>query len=242
MHPEAIAYSWKLPEARKTNLKDYKVKYVLNNERFPVSSEMLPSMETAIKEFRKAGVDLEEGWPPEIKPEELFHLYMYLIYASASKGAEAAEIEAFRSVRVEDASSLKAIKAKAYTDPHKYFIEKDKTRLNVRALWQKYFEDYDAFIIPTAIVPAYPHSSVPWDKRILNTPDGKRNYDDMFVWISFATLAGLPATVFPIGLSPSGLPIGLQVIGPYLEDATPIRLAGLLSEVLGGIGHPEAFG
>jgi hypothetical protein len=35
-----------------------------------------------------------------------------------------------------------------------------------------------------------------------------------------ATLTGCPATGRPSGLSRSGLPVGLQVVGPYLEDAT----------------------
>lgn len=239
--PQSVAYSWKLPEARKTRLKDYKIRYVLNDEKFPVSSEMLPVMESALAEFRKAGVKLDEGWPADMDAIELFHLYMYLIYASASKGASIDEIDAYRKNPDKQDSPLQKLKAQAYTDPHKYFIEKDKTRLKVRELWQAFFKDYDAFVIPTAIVPAYPHSDVPWDRRILKTPDGDRAYDDMFFWISFATLAGLPATIIPIGFTATGLPVGLQIIGPYLEDATPIQLAGLLSEVLGGIQHPAGY-
>ena len=239
--PESIAYSWKLPRARKTKLRDYRIRYILNHNEYPVSSEMIPVMNSAIQEFRKAGSALDEGWPDGMDAIELFHLYMYLIYASASKGASIDEITAYRNGTKTLDSQLQKLKAQAFTDPHKYFVEKDKTRLKVREAWQTFFKDYDAFIIPTAIVPAYPHSDVPWDRRILKTPDGDRQYDDMFFWISFATLAGLPATVIPIGTTTQGLPVGLQIIGPYLEDATPIHLAGLLSEVLGGIQHPSGY-
>ncbi len=241
VNPKSIAYSWKLPNVRKTNLKDYKIKYVLHDDKYPISSEMMQVMDSSINEFRKAGAKLDEDWPADMDPLDLFHLYMYLIYASASKGASMDEINAYRQNTGMLNSQLQKLKAQAYTDPHKYFVEKDKTRLKVREIWQTFFKDYDAFIIPTAIVPAFPHSEVPWDKRILKTPDGDREYDDMFFWISFATLAGLPATVVPIGLTATGLPVGLQIIGPYLEDATPIHLAGLLVDVLGGIKHPEGF-
>jgi len=44
-----------------------------------------------------------------------------------------------------------------------------------------------------------------------------------------ALLANLPATAVPIGQTDGGLPIGAQVIGPYLEDRTTIRFAGLIS-------------
>jgi len=37
-----------------------------------------------------------------------------------------------------------------------------------------------------------------------------------------------------VGLTAKGLPVGIQIIGPYLEDATPIDLAGKLADVLGG--------
>jgi amidase len=239
--PESVAYSWKLPKARKTRLQDYKIRYVLNDKNYPVSSEMNPVMSGAVQKFQKGGAKLDEGWPDGMDALDLFHLYMYLIYASASKGASIDQIEAYRSGAYPQDTQLQKLKAQAFTDPHKLFVEKDKTRLKVREMWQEFFKGYDAFIIPTAIVPAYPHSDVPWDKRILQTPDGDREYDDMFFWISFATLAGLPATVIPVGTTATGLPVGLQVIGPYLEDATPIHLASLLSEALGGIQHPPGY-
>ncbi|PYM50552.1 MAG: hypothetical protein DME14_05235 [Candidatus Rokuibacteriota bacterium] len=60
-------------------------------------------------------------------------------------------------------------------------------------------------------------------------------------WISFATLTGLPATTAPIGLTRDGLPVGVQIVGPYLEDATPIDVAGRLAEVIGGFTPPKGF-
>ena len=53
-----------------------------------------------------------------------------------------------------------------------------------------------------------------------------------------ATLTGLPATVAPIGRSDSGLPIGLQMIGGYLEDRTTIAFAGLIEREFGGFVPP----
>ena len=59
--------------------------------------------------------------------------------------------------------------------------------------------------------------------------DGKKiPYDDQLAWPAIATLSGLPATVAPIGHDDSGLPIGVQIIGGYLEDRTTIAFAGLI--------------
>src|SRR5262249_15438856 len=59
--------------------------------------------------------------------------------------------------------------------------------------------------------------------------------------IAFATLTGLPATPAPVALPRTGLPVGLQIIAPYLEDATPIDLAGKLADVLGGFRPPQGY-
>ena len=61
------------------------------------------------------------------------------------------------------------------------------------------------------------------------------------VYPAVSTLAGQPATAFPAGLSRAGLPIGLQIIGPYLEDRTPLRLAALLAREIGGFRRPSGY-
>jgi Asp-tRNA(Asn)/Glu-tRNA(Gln) amidotransferase A subunit family amidase len=56
-----------------------------------------------------------------------------------------------------------------------------------------------------------------------------------------ATLTGCLATTAPAGLSRSGLPVGLQIVGPYLEDATPIGFAQLLAGEIGGFQQPKGY-
>ncbi len=45
----------------------------------------------------------------------------------------------------------------------------------------------------------------------------------------------------PAGFAPGGLPIGLQAIGPYLEDRTPIRFAALIAAEIGGFRCPAGY-
>jgi amidase len=47
-----------------------------------------------------------------------------------------------------------------------------------------------------------------------------------------ATALLLPATVAPIGRTSDGLPVGIQIVGPYLEDRTTIHFASLLEEAV----------
>jgi len=75
----------------------------------------------------------------------------------------------------------------------------------------------------------------------VSTPEGPRLYGDMLAWITPATLTGCPAVVAPVGLSSNGLPVGVQIVGPFLEDAVPVQLAGLVGDLTGGFVPPPDF-
>lgn len=61
---------------------------------------------------------------------------------------------------------------------------------------------------------------------------------DQFFWMSPATLTGFPAAVAPVGRTPGGLPVGVQIIGPPYEDDTAITFAEMLADVIGGYERP----
>jgi amidase len=47
--------------------------------------------------------------------------------------------------------------------------------------------------------------------------------------------------VAPVGRTPQGLPVGIQIMGPFWEDATPITFADLLAKELGGFTAPPGY-
>ena len=97
-------------------------------------------------------------------------------------------------------------------------------------------------ICPVMPTPAYPHDHSAEQEARRITIDGKDHvYPDQLAWPGIATLPGLPATAIPIGLSPEGLPIGVQIVGPWLEDRTPLKLAELIEREFGGFVPPPMF-
>jgi amidase len=74
---------------------------------------------------------------------------------------------------------------------------------------------------------AFPHDHSEMATRRIKVDDQDISYGDQTMWAGVATLTGQPATTMPIGLSRGGLPIGMQIIGPYLEDRTPLAFAAL---------------
>ena len=98
------------------------------------------------------------------------------------------------------------------------------------------------FLIPTTFTAAFVHDHGPIERRVIETPDGKVPYlRDMASWISFATVAGLPATVAPVGRTERGLPAAIQIVAPMWEDGTSIEFAALLADVIGGFVPPPLF-
>jgi len=102
-------------------------------------------------------------------------------------------------------------------------------------------------LAPAINVLAYPHIQRAWpeddsDFTLTFDVDGaKTPYLDGLFYPAMSTVAGQPATAFPAGRSREGLPIGLQAVGPYLEDLTSIRFAALLAREIGGFVKPAGF-
>ena len=101
---------------------------------------------------------------------------------------------------------------------------------------------FDAVICPVMPTPAYPHDhSGDQEARRINVDGKDYVYPDQLAWPGIATLPGLPATAIPLGLSPEGLPVGVQIVGPWLEDRTPLKLAELIEREFGGFVPPPMF-
>ena len=239
---DARAYRWSLPPARGTRLIDHRMGYVLDDPRCPVSSEVGEVLARTVEALRKAGANLEEGWPKGVDPAAQYDTYLFLLNSLFAFTLRDDRLEEMRKRAENQDGSYEANRAKAWTAPHKHYAAANSRRMGARAVWQEYFRSHDAFLLPTAFVAAFPHDHTPgFVNRSLTTSAGPRQYLDLLFWISFATLAGLPATTAPVGLTRSGLPVGIQIVGPYLEDATPIDLAGRLADVLGGFRPPKGF-
>ena len=109
-------------------------------------------------------------------------------------------------------------------------------------MWAGFFEHYDVLLAPVALTVAFPHDHTePLINRQLVVNGKKRFYTHNTTWTAMAIVSGLPATVAPIGLSESGLPVGIQIIGARFEDRTTIAFGRGLSELVGGFVAPPGY-
>ena len=153
--------------------------------------------------------------------------------ADAREAAEAAA----RSLSADD-RSISACRVRGWTMSHRDWVLATRLRAVLRGRWLALFQDVDVVLCPAMPTPAFPHDHTPIPTREFDIDGRKVPYGDQIAWAGPATLSGLPATVAPIGRTESGLPIGVQVIGGFLEDRTTIAFAGLIELEFGGFVPP----
>ena len=77
--------------------------------------------------------------------------------------------------------------------------------------------------------------------RSIDVDGETRPYTEQMKWMGLTGVSYLPATVVPVGLTSAGLPVGIQIAGPYLEDRTALEVARHLSGLVGGCRIPAGF-
>jgi amidase len=232
MSAEAKAWKWEPPASRRQSLKEFRVGYVLEDPSAPPVPEVRTILQQAIDAIVRAGVTLKPGWPTGYQHADLISNYLFHLEAFMFSAAPPPAQKAMR------AADPKTPGLTPFAD----WQTQNFRRLEFRARWQAYFDEVDVFLSPAAFAEAFPHDhSQPVEKRTLTTTSGPRPYLDLVKWIAPATLTGCPATVAPVGRTPAGLPVGIQVMGPLWEDATPITFAGLLVREIGGFTPPAGY-
>lgn len=130
--------------------------------------------------------------------------------------------------------------ARGMHQSHADWNRANESRNRLRWTCHELFQDIDVLLTPVVPVPAFLHQTEGNQlTRKLVVNGRKRPYMDHIPWIALATTAYLPATTAPVGVTPEGLPVGVQIVGPHLGDKTTIRFAELLADVHGGFVAPR---
>jgi amidase len=241
----AKAYKLALPPPRHGELKDFRVLLIDTDPVMPTNSEVRAAIDRLAANLGKAGVKIERESPllPDFAASSRLFMRMLLSFLAVSFLPEvyAGAVAAAASLPPND-MSLRAERLRGIALSHRDWVMAEGARGQLRAQWRALFKSYDAVICPVMPTPAYPHDhSAEQETRRINIDGKDYAYPDQMAWPGIANLPGLPATAIPIGLSPQGLPVGVQIVGPWLEDRTPLKLAELIEREFGGFVPPPAF-
>jgi len=209
--PPADGWRLDLPPPRAPELSQLRVATWLDDPAYPVYEDVRTVLESAARAVYDAGAQRVDT-PPPTTLEELVGLHQILLYPL-----------------MEPSSDLS----------HRQWLAADARRQQLRARLAEYFTGVDVLLTPVTVAPAIPHDHREFLDRTLG--DGNRSYLDLFGWIGLATVAYLPATVVPVGRTSAGLPVGVQIVGPYLHDRTTLAAARAIEELLGGFVAPPGY-
>lgn len=115
------------------------------------------------------------------------------------------------------------------------FVDAEQKAEQLRDGFAAYFQRYDALICPVTTVPAHEHDAAEFDI------DGQK-VSSLHVMTATAPLSvtGLPGLSLRFGTSREGLPIGVQLVSPWMAESTILHLASLLEAVSPVRGlHPD---
>jgi amidase len=218
----AVAWRVELPPPRGTALRDYRIGLWLDDPVCPVGSDYAAVLATLTERLAEAGARVEEAHPPVAFADQL-GLFVNMIVPAVSP-------------------SLPPDVADASTLPHSAWLRHDEARAHLRATWASWFEDYDLLLCPVTPTPAIVHQQEgEFLERRIEVDGADRPYADLISWTGLIGVVGLPSAVPPIGRTTAGLPVGVQVVAPYLRDREAVRAAGLIAEVVGGYLTPPGF-
>jgi amidase len=234
---QATGWRLELPTARANALSELRLGSWLDDSNYPVEDDVQSVLESAMNALRNAGAQISDFRPPVALPD-IVGTYVQLLYPVILATIPQSRFDRLAALSAEDEGPLTNT-ARFATLRHRDWLSANERREQLRRVMAEFFQDVDALLMPVAVVPAIPHDhSDPFADRVIRTGDGSRPYLDMFGWIALATLAYLPATVVPLGLTAAGLPVGLQIVGPFLEDRTTLAVARCIEELLGGFVPP----
>jgi amidase len=234
-------YRLALPPARRAGLRGYRILVLDTHPMMPVAESIREAIGRLAAGLAKTGAKVrrQSSLLPDLESAARLYMRLLMSFLAATFPPDSYEDMKSRAAKLSpDDTSLAAERLRGVALSHRDWVMADGQRAGLRAQWRAFFAEFDALICPVMPTPAYPHDFLPDQAQRRIVVDGKDYpYQDQLFWPGVTTCPGLPSTAIPLGLA-NGLPIGAQIVGPWLEDRTTLRLAELIEQEFGGFVPP----
>jgi amidase len=233
--------AWKLhlPSPRKEHPSGARVAVWLDDDRCRLDPEVRALLWKAATTLSADGAVVDADARPPFDLTRATNVFFPLLFAALSGGYPRDAVERFAA----DSSDGPVGQAhRGIAMRHRDWLSVNERRLQLRRQWEDFFASWDVILLPVLPIPAFPHDhSEPMVGRLIDVDGRPTAYWDVAAWMAPAGAGALPSTVVPVGLTASGLPVGVQVVGPFLHDLTTLKVASWLAERLGGCPTPPGF-
>jgi amidase len=241
------AVTIRLPTPRHTDLRDFRVALWADSKSFPLDDACREAIEVYANDLRGLGVKVDDKARPEIDPKDSYDVYLRTLFGIVGAGVPEPILHAFgRSAETAPAGRrYEPLLARAVKQSLRDWMATAEERERLYRQWAEFFKQYDVLLCPVTPTVAFPHDTSGTDitaqfSRTITVNGAPRDYMDNLAWPGLITVANLPATAVPTRRFVDGLPVGVQMAGPYLEDRTPLRFAQLVEMRLGGFIPPSS--
>jgi amidase len=236
---EKPAWHLELPPPRRQTLKEYRIAAWFDDPRCRLEPEVRALLENAARALGKVAAGLDTEARPEFSLEKVSDTFFALLQAALAGGTSRDRIEAFAA---STGDTPVATVRRLIAMRHREWLSYNERRLQLRKCWAVFFQQCDVMLLPVMPCPAIPHDhSEPQSARFTWVGGEQRPYWDLVTWMAPAGACYLPATVVPVGCLGNGLPVGIQIVGPYLHDRTTLDVAKHLLGMVGGCPRPAGF-
>ncbi|MEO6653726.1 MAG: amidase [Ilumatobacteraceae bacterium] len=230
------AWRIELPPARAESFADLRIAAWLDDEYCPVDASTRRVLDELVGKIVGEGGRVDTEARPGFTLERADTIFRNLLFAALSGGTPADQLDALAASEG-DERPTRGMRSTAMR--HREWLGHNERRLQLRERWREFFVHHDVILMPVQprAAIAHDHAFPQWERTV--EIDGiRRPYLDLFGWTGPAGAGYLPATVVPAGLGDDGLPIGVQIVGPYLHDRTTLRAAALIAKLAGGCPKP----
>ncbi len=208
-----------------------------------VDASVRAPIDALAQTLRSRGLTVSETVRP-VDSEEAWEVYVHLLRSATGAhlgDADYATAQANAQDWPADSRHYGAWHWRASTMSHRQWVQYDERRARMRQQWAAFFQDWDLLICPVATSPAFPHmqTGYRWERMVSVNGQPQPTTTALF-WAGYPGLCGLPATAVPLGLSPEGLPVGAQIVGPVFADPVCLRMARWLETEVRGFVPPPA--
>jgi len=241
---DRATWSARMPPSRHEKLAEFRVALWADQKSYSVDRRCVEALHAYAQDLRRLGVQVDEAARPEIDPRASDDLYVALLFSTVCAGMpEEVLLETVRVAQDLEAppDSYPARIARAIRLTHHEFVALEEQQRQLRARWADFFTSYDLILCPIMPTVAFAHDHtgsgpghIAQYSRVTNVDGVAVPYLNGLQWPGLVTVAHLPATAVPTGSRIEGMPMGVQIVGPHLEDRTPLRFAQLVEAALGG--------
>lgn len=241
-----VGYRLALKAPRHDRLAAHRVLLLDAHPLVPTATPVRQALERLTDSLARSGLKVERSHRLLPDLADVARVYMRLLMSFSAATWPAAlydELKGLAAGMAPSDRSLAAERARGISLSHREWVFADIARTQMQQQWRALFNEVDVVLCPTMPVTAFAHDhSARQEARRLDIDGQPHSYlDTGFVWAAPATSAGLPAAVVPVDRGNSALPIGVQIIGPYLEDRTVLAFAAMLEREFGGFVAPPGY-